>query len=147
MNMILFGRSAAVAVVLAGGAFAPALATPGPDANISFHGGSVAFIGGVNWGSGRMHFEGRRYRLKVTGISIGAIGATSYDAVGEIYNLHNPGDIEGAYAAVEASATAGAGAGEIDMKNDKGVEIRAHSTSAGLKLQLGGSGVDIKLDR
>jgi hypothetical protein len=32
------------------------------------------------------------------------------------------------------------------MKNDKGVEIRAHSTSAGLKLSLGGSGVEIKLN-
>jgi hypothetical protein len=147
MNMTLIGRSAAMAVVLAGAAFAPALANPGPDANISFHGGSVAFIGGVNWGSGRMHYQGRHYHLKVSGISIGAIGATSYDAVGEIYNLRHPSDIEGAYAAVEASATAGAGAGEIDMKNDKGVEIRAHSTSSGLKLQLGGSGVAIKLDR
>jgi len=47
---------------------------------------------------------------------------------------------------VEAQATGGVGAGEIDMKNDKGVEIRAHSSSAGLKLQLGGSGVNIKLN-
>jgi hypothetical protein len=82
----------------------------------------------------------------VSGISIGAIGADSYDAVGEIYNLRRPSDIEGAYSAVEASATAGPGAGEIDMKNEKGVEIRAHSTSSGLKLQLGGSGVEIRLD-
>jgi hypothetical protein len=147
MNRITLGRSAALALILTGAVTASAVAQPGPDANISFHGGSVAFIGGVNWGSGRMHYEGRRYRLKVSGVSIGAIGATSYDAVGQIYNLHQPSDVEGAYAAVEASATAGAGAGEIDMKNDKGVEIRAHSTSAGLKLQLGGSGVEIKLDR
>jgi hypothetical protein len=145
MHKITFGRSAAVAVILAGVSSASAFATP--VANISFHGGSVAFIGGVNWGSGRMHYQGRRYGLKVSGVSIGAIGASSYDAVGQIYNLRRASDVEGAYAAVEASATAGAGAGEIDMKNDKGVEIRAHSTSAGLKLQLGGSGVNIRLDR
>jgi hypothetical protein len=145
MHKITFGRSAAVAVILAGVSSASAFATP--VANISFHGGSVAFIGGVNWGSGRMHYQGRRYGLKVSGVSIGAIGASSYDAVGRIYNLRRASDVEGAYAAVEASATAGAGAGEIDMKNDKGVEIRAHSTSAGLKLQLGGSGVNIRLDR
>jgi hypothetical protein len=146
MKKYNLARTAAVAVIAVAAMSASAIAQPAPDANISFHGGSVAFIGGVNWGSGRMHYQGRRYGLKVSGISLGAIGATSYDAVGQIYNLHRPSDIEGAYAAVEASATAGVGAGEIDMKNDKGVEIRAHSTSAGLKLQLGGSGVAIKLD-
>jgi hypothetical protein len=146
MNRYTFTRTAALAVIAAGAMSASAIAQPEPDANISFHGGSVAFIGGVNWGSGRMHYQGHRYGLKVTGLSLGAIGATSYDAVGQIYNLRRPSDIEGAYAAVEASATAGAGAGEIDMKNDKGVEIRAHSTSAGLKLQLGGSGVEIRLN-
>jgi hypothetical protein len=145
MNKSL-GRGAAMAVILAGAMSASAIAQPGPDANISFHGGSVAFIGGVAWGSGRMHFRGHRYGLKVNGLSIGAIGANSYEAVGQIYNLHRAGDIEGVYAAVDASATAGAGAGEIDMKNDKGVEIRAHSSSAGLKLQLGASGVNIRLD-
>jgi hypothetical protein len=147
MSKYTFARTAAVAVIAAGAMSASAIAQPEPDANISFHGGSVAFIGGVNWGSGRMHYQGRRYGLKVSGISLGAIGATNYDAVGQIYNLRRPSDIEGAYAAVEASATAGAGAGEIDMKNDKGVEIRAHSTSAGLKLQFGGSGVEIQLER
>jgi len=147
MNKFAFSRGAAIAVVLTGALSSSAFAQPEPDANISFHGGSVAFIGGVNWGSGRMHYRGHRYGLKVNGLSIGAIGANSYDAVGQVYNLRRPSDIEGAYAAVEASATAGAGAGEIDMKNDKGVEIRAHSTSAGLKLSLGGSGVAIKLDR
>ena len=146
MNKYL-GRTAAMAVIMAGALSASAIAQPAPDANISFHGGSVAFIGGVAWGSGRMHFQGHRYGLKVNGLSIGAIGANTYDAVGEIYNLHRASDIEGVYAAVDAAATAGAGgAGEIDMKNDKGVEIRAHSTSEGLKLQLGASGMNIRLD-
>ena len=140
-------RSAVLALIAAAAMSAPAFAEPAPVGNISFHGGSVAFIGGVNWGSGRMRYQGHRYGLKVSGISIGAIGANSYDAVGEIYNLRRPSDIEGAYAAVDASATAGAGAGEIDMKNEKGVEIRAHSTSAGLKLSLAGSGVEIRLSR
>jgi hypothetical protein len=146
MKINTLGRNAAMAVALAGAWSASAFSMPAPDGAINFHGGSVAFIGGVNWGSGGMRFQGHRYGLKVSGISIGAIGADSYDAVGEIYNLRRPSDIEGAYSAVEASATAGPGAGEIDMKNEKGVEIRAHSTSSGLKLQLGGSGVEIRLD-
>jgi hypothetical protein len=148
MTRFAFGRAAACAIVLAGTLAAPAFARdPGADGAISFHGGSVAFIAGVNWGSGRLNYGGRRYHLKVEGLTVGAIGANSYDATGEVFNLRHPDDIEGAYAAVEASATAGLGAGEIDMRNEKGVEIRAHSTSAGLKLALGGSGVEIRLSR
>ncbi|HZL00974.1 MAG TPA: hypothetical protein VFC47_13870 [Caulobacteraceae bacterium] len=145
MNSLAFVRNAGLAAILAGALAAPAMAQDRPDASIHFHGGSVAFIAGIHWGSGHVNFHGRRREIRVNGLSVGAIGATSYDADGEVFNLHRLSDIEGTYGAAEASATAGAGAGEIDMKNDKGVEIRAHSTSAGLKLSLGGGGVQIEL--
>src|SRR3984957_10000806 len=121
MNNVRFGRVAAMAVVLAAAVSATAVAQPSPDANISFP-------GGVNWGSGRMHYQGRRYGLKVSGLSIGAIGATSYDAVGQIYNLRRPSDIEGAYAAVEASATAGGGAGGGGQRKDQSEENKPPHT-------------------
>jgi hypothetical protein len=146
MNRNAFCRNAAIAVILAGALAAPAMAQDRPDATIHFHGGSVAFIAGVHWGSGKVMFRGKRHSLKVSGLSVGAIGASSFEADGQVYNLHHLSDIEGTYGAAEASATAGAGAGAIDMKNDKGVEIRANSTSAGLKLSLGPGGVVIKLD-
>ena len=53
--------------------------------------------------------------------------------------------IEGTYGAAQASATAGAGGGGIDMTNGNGVEIQAHTSSAGLQLTLGASGVDIRI--
>ena len=81
------------------------------DRLIRVSGGSVAFIAGVNWGSGTLTYRRHHYSLKVGGISVGSIGASKFDAVGEVYNLHRPNDIEGTYAAVEASATAGMGAG------------------------------------
>lgn len=139
-----FASTLAIAALLGAGLAAPALADR-PDGRIEFHGGSVAFIAGVHWGSGTLTFRGRRVALRVGGIGVGAIGADSYHAVGEVYHLRRIRDIEGTYAAVNASATAGAGAGEIDMTNGNGVEIRAHSTSAGLKLSLAPSGVDIRL--
>jgi hypothetical protein len=114
-----------------------------PDATIHFSGGSVAFIGSINWGGGTLHYHGRHIPLKVSGIGIGAIGADKFSAEGEVYHLHNAHDIFGTYGAVNASATAGSGAGEIDMTNEHGVEIRAHSTSAGLKLSLAPTGVVI----
>ncbi len=144
--MISFKQAArlAASVALAGALAAPALAQT-PDARIRFHGGSVAFIAGVHWGSGELLYHGRKIPLKVNGLSVGSIGASSFEAEGEVYHLHHLRDIEGAYGAASASATAGAGAGEIDMTNGNGVEIRAHSTSSGLQLTLAASGVDIRI--
>ncbi|HZZ36716.1 MAG TPA: EipA family protein [Caulobacteraceae bacterium] len=138
-------RSFAAATALAGVLALPAMAQPGPDAHIRFSGGSVAFIAGVNWGKGTLTYHGRNTALKVNGLSVGAVGATKFSAEGEVYNLHKVSDIEGTYTAIEASATAGAGEGVIDMKNAAGVEIRAHATSSGLKLALAPTGVEIKL--
>jgi hypothetical protein len=134
----------AAAAALAGVLAAPAVAQT-PDAHIHFHGGSVAFIAGIGWGSGAIDYHGRHVGLRVNGLSVGAIGANSYQAEGEVFHLHHLRDLEGTYAAVDASATAGNGAGEIDMKNGNGVEIVAHSSSQGLKLSMAGSGVDIRL--
>jgi len=145
INLKPLGRAAASLAVL-GVLVAPAaLAQPGPDATIKFHGGSVGFVVGVSGGGGDLYFHGKRIPLKVNGLSVGTIGASSYEVVGEVYHLHHAKDIEGTYGAASASATAGAGAGAIDLTNGNGVEIRAHSTSAGLQLNLAASGVDIRI--
>lgn len=133
------------AAVMAGGLLAATSAMAQPDGTISFHGGHVAFIGSVQWGSGTLHVHGRRVPIKVSGVGVGAIGANSFSAEGEVYNLKDVHDIVGTYTAVSASATAGAGAGVLDMTNQKGVEIKAHSTSAGLSLSLAPTGMSIQL--
>jgi hypothetical protein len=135
-----------VAIGLAGALLAAqATAQPTQSGTIEFKGGGVAFIGSVNWGSGTLFYGGKKLPIKVSGVGVGAIGAKSYSAVGDVYNLKSASDIEGTYTALEANATAGAGAGSIDMTNEKGVEIRAHSTSAGLNLSLAPTGMSIKL--
>ncbi len=144
MTRFVSTRMFTAAALAIGLAAAPALAQT-PSAHIDFHGGSVAFIAGVHWGDGTLRFHHKTYALKVGGLGVGEIGASSFTATGEVYHLRKFSDIEGTYGAVEASATAGAGAGEIDMKNDKGVEIRAHASSAGLKLALAPSGMVINL--
>ena len=133
----------AAAVAITGALAAPAVAAP--DARISFSGGSVAFIAGVQWGSGTLTYHGKRYPLRVRGLSVGGLGASHYDASGIVLHLHRARDIEGTYAAAEASATAGVGGGGLDMTNDKGVEIQAHADTSGLKLNLGAGGVTIQL--
>jgi hypothetical protein len=134
---------ALAAAILVGGVFAASAAVAQPSATIHFSGGSVAFIGAIQWGGGTLHYHGRSVALKVSGIGVGAIGAEHFDAVGDVYHLKRVADIEGTYSAINASATAGAGAGIIDMTNEHGVEIKAHATSAGLKLSLAPTGMVI----
>jgi hypothetical protein len=114
-------------------------------ATIHFSGGSIAFLGSINWGGGTLHYNGRSIPIKVSGIGVGAIGADKFSADGTVTGLHRVSDIEGTYTALNASATAGGGEGAISMRNAKGVEINAHSTSAGLKLSLAPTGMTIKL--
>jgi hypothetical protein len=120
---------------------------PPPPTYIHFHGGSVGFIIGVGGASGVVKWHGERYPIDVSGLKVGTIGISSWDVDGEVFHLHRLRDIEGTYSAAEASATAGAGGGGLDMTNDKGVEIHAASTSAGLQLTLSGGGVTIRLKR
>ena len=96
------------AAVMAGGLFAATSAMAQPDGTINFSGGHVAFIGAVQWGSGTLHVHGKAVPIKVGGIGVGAIGANSFSAEGEVYHLRNVHDIVGTYTAVNASATAGA---------------------------------------
>lgn len=140
-------RRLAATLALAGVLAAPASLAHAqrPDATIQFTGGEVAFILGVHWGGGTLTYHGRRYPLRVGGLKLGSIGGSSYSAVGKVYHLHRVKDIEGTYGAANVSATAGQGAGGIDMTNGNGVEIRATSTHSGLQLTLAASGVDIRL--
>ena len=132
------------AVVLAGALSAPALAQT-PDATIHIHGGSAGFIVGVGGSHGYVSFKGKRYPIDVGGIQVGTIGVNSYDLDGQVYNLHSIGDVEGTYAAAQASATVGAGGGGINMTNGKGVNIRAHMSTVGLKFTLAAAGMTITL--
>jgi hypothetical protein len=145
MHKSTFVAALGAAVLMAGASAAPAVAVAAPSATITMHGGSAAFVVGARWGSGRLHYRGHSYALKIGGLGVGAIGASSYDLRGTVENLRRVDDIEGTYGALDASATAGAGAGVLDMKNDKGVVIHATSTTAGLKLSLAPSGLVISL--
>ncbi|HEX4709497.1 hypothetical protein [Phenylobacterium sp.] len=116
-----------------------------PDASITFNGGSVAFIAGVNWGGGTLRYKGKAIPLEVSGLTVGAVGVKKFQASGNVFNLRNVADIEGTYASIGAGATVGGGASGIAMKNGNGVLIRATSTSVGADLRVGPSGMTIKL--
>jgi hypothetical protein len=116
-----------------------------PDATITFHGGSAAFIAGVNWGGGTLHYKGKDVPLKVSGLTVGAVGVKKFQASGNVFHLRKVADIEGTYASVGAGVTVGGGAGALTLKNGNGVLIKATGTSAGADLKVGASGMTIKL--
>ena len=106
----------------------------------------VAFLFSGNLGGGKLHYGGKSYDFSIGGLGIGGIGASSIDAVGEVYNLNKLEDFEGAYgqarygfAVVEKSA------GELWLENPAGVYIRVNAKRAGLALSLGADAVYIGL--
>jgi hypothetical protein len=106
----------------------------------------VAFLFSGNLGGGKLHYGGKSYDFSIGGLGVGGIGASSIDAVGEVYNLNKLEDFEGAYgqarygfAVVEKSA------GELWLENPAGVYIRVNAKRAGLALSLGADAVYIGL--
>jgi hypothetical protein len=118
-----------------------------PDAVIELSGGSLAAGIGFTWGSGTLIYQGQRYPLKVSGLSLASVGATEYTLAGSVTGLKTPQDINGVYTTVAVGATLGGGGGAAAMQNQNGVMIHTTSTSEGLSLTLATEGVKITLDR
>ncbi len=140
-------RMIAVAVALLALFAGAALAQEKPDATVTFSGGSVAAGIGYSWGSGTLTFQGKDYPFSVDGLAVGAVGASSFTAVGSVYKLNKLEDFNGNYTAAAAQATVGGGAGATAMKNQNGVVIQLVSTTQGVDFKLAASGVKINLKK
>jgi hypothetical protein len=93
-----------------------------------------------------MMYQGQEYPLKVGGLRAGATaGITSVDVIGEVYNLTHLEDIEGTYTSGSAGATVAGGASITELKNKKGVVIKARGRQIGVALSLDVGEVSIKL--
>src|ERR1044071_3453964 len=69
-----------------------------PDATLRMSTGGFALGIGVSWGSGTLTYKGKNYPIKVKGLSVGRVGATSSSAYGEVFNLKHLQDFNGHYA-------------------------------------------------
>ncbi len=81
----------------------------------------VGFI--VGGGSGTLHFQGKRYSLRVGGVSIGPFGASRIDLVGRAYHMRTAASIHGIYSAAIAGATASGRPGIVRLQNWHGVVL------------------------
>ncbi len=116
-----------------------------PSGTVTMESKSIAVGIGVSWGDGKLTYQGKVYPFSVTGLSVVDIGVSKVTASGEVYNLKKLADFSGNYAAGQAGATVGGGAGATIMKNQNGVVMKLTGTGQGVQLTLAAKGVDIKL--
>jgi len=103
------------------------------------------FLLGGNVGSGTLVYNGKSYRFKIRGISVGKLGVAKISGVGKVSNLTSISRFAGTYVAADASATAVKGAGSIKLKNGD-VVLEIDTKSKGLQLSASGGGVKITLE-
>ena len=114
------------------------------DATIEMEIVKVGFIVGGGGGEGVLNFEGESHPFDIGGISFGAtIGASKTELRGEVYNLEKLEDFPGTYTAKGQSAVLGGGETEVELENDRGVELSVSGKAMGLELSLDLSGLEI----
>jgi len=133
---------ASVVTLLAGLSLA---ATKKPDATLNLSEGSVAVGIGFSWGKGTLSYKGKKYPVKVDGLSVGEVGVNRATAVGRVYNLKQLSDFDGTFVAGGAEATVVGGAGITAMKNQNGVTIELKSTTKGASLKLAAEGIKLSI--
>jgi hypothetical protein len=117
-----------------------------PDATVEMNQVQAAFIGSGGGGSGTLNYNGRSYPFAVGGLGIGGIGASTINANGEVFGLAKVADFPGAYAQGRYGVVVGdASAGDLWLRNDKGVIMHLKAKRTGLMLSLGGDAVVISM--
>lgn len=134
---------AALTVLLACGLASPSKADSGTVRVVFTKGG---FIVGVGGGHGVLHFHGRSYPFRVSGMSVGfTIGASTTQLSGQALNLRHPRDIQGTYSAIGASGALAVGAGGVALQNGNGVILQLAGGKVGVELSAAVSGVTVTL--
>jgi hypothetical protein len=135
------------AVIIAGLAYGfaqPAAAETGAVRVVFTKGG---FIVGVGGGNGVLLFRGHRYPFRVSGMSVGfTIGASTSQLSGKALNLRSPGDIQGTYSVIGAGGALAAGAGGVQLQNEKGVILQLAGGKVGVELSAAVGGVQVALE-
>jgi hypothetical protein len=134
---------AAVAAVLWLGASSPAQAQT---CSIRIEIVKAGFIVGVQGGGGTLTCGGKRYRLNIGGVSLGAtIGASKAVLVGSASNVGRPSDVAGVYGAAEAGVAVVSGAKTARLRNPNGVVLSLRGHQVGLEFALDLSGMTLAL--
>jgi len=145
MRQLALGLMVAATLVVP---FSTALAkAKAPDATLQLREGSIAAGIGFSWGGGTLTYRGKRYPVKVDGLSVGSVGISRATASGSVYNLKSLNDFNGTYTAVGAGAAVAGGGSIATMQNQNGVRINLRATTQGVKFTLGAAGVSLQIQQ
>jgi hypothetical protein len=117
-----------------------------PVATLELSQGSVAAGIGFSWGSGTLTYLGRKYPVKVLGVSVGEAGFTWGTAKGIVFELKKLDDFSGTYVAGGAGVTVFGGGEAVIMKNQNGVVVDLTTSNVGVNFKLAASGVRLTLE-
>jgi hypothetical protein len=139
----------AVAEGSASSAAPPVAAGSIPSGYVWLSGGVIAVGIGYSWGHGTLYNsrDQKEYKFKISGVSVGDVGGAGITAEGEVYNLTSPADLSGDYSAVTAGMTIIEGGSVAYLKNDKGVVIKLHSQTGGVRFNLSANGMHVTLQK
>ena len=132
-----------IAMALACHAAAAEKATP--SGKVTMQSTSIAAGIGVTWGDGKLTFKGKEYPFSIDGLTLVDWGISKAQAEGDVYNLTDPAKLGGTYLAAEAGLTLAGGMGGMVLRNQDNVVLHLRSVSQGARLQLGTSGLIIKM--
>jgi lipid-binding SYLF domain-containing protein len=138
-------RSTALLVLLASIVFA----TPShaKTARVVVDFAKAGLIVGAGTGRGVLTHDGRDYRFRIYGLSVGlTAGASTTRFEGHASNLHHLRDFAGTYTAVGVGGAWLLGAGDVRLTNDKGVTITLHGIRGGIELSANISGIRIEFE-
>jgi hypothetical protein len=116
-----------------------------PDATLTLSGGSVAAGIGYTWGHGELKTADQSQKFSIKGVSIVDVGATGFDASGNVYNLKTVADFSGNYVAAGAGVAVVNGVTAVYLRNEHGVVIKLIANTKGIKFNLSADGVRIAL--
>jgi len=109
--------------------------------------GSVAAGIGFSWGKGTLTYQGKKYPVKVDGLSVGEVGVDRATALGKVTNLKKLEDFDGNYLAAGGGATVARGTSVAALKNQNGVKIALKSATKGASLKLAVEGIKLSIDK
>ena len=138
---------AAAAIVGLGWASASYGADKKPDATVKLSEGSVAAGIGWSWGHGTLNYQGKSYRFKIEGLTVGEVGMTKAEATGNVYDLKSLEDFNGVYGAAGAGATVQEGKGATALINTKKVQMILTSTTKGASLKVAAEGLKVTIEK
>ena len=138
-------RFALFFLVTALASYAVAAEKATPSGKVSMQSTSIAAGIGVTWGDGKLTFKGKDYPFSIDGLTLVDWGISKAQANGDVYNLTDPAKLGGTYLAAEAGLTLAGGMGGMVLRNQDNVVLHLRSVSQGARLQLGTSGLTIKM--